>query len=201
MAGIFRDYGTELKKAGDELRNAYLLEIERLRGLGKADDADNLLRELTERRLPGRLVSIQPYRTSNFFNHLGYTCRSGTLKIPGEKMNGTFELTSGLSDSGLLSLRACNVPHMYVVHHGFRVNLQAVTEDSGWKTHATWLKLPGLIDEKKGVSFQSISHPDRYIRIRGNGEAWLDKFEDTRQFRAEATFYYRPPQFALWPSE
>lgn len=98
-----------------------------------------------------------------------------------------------------LSLRPCNVPSMFLCHHGFRVNIQTSEENLVWKQHATWRQMPGLSDEKKGVSFQSVSHPNRYIRIRSNGEAWLDTFEDTPQFRQEATFYFRPPQFQFWP--
>lgn len=199
MAAIYKAYGASLKKAGDKLRSVYVAEIRKARKKGNTQRVDNLTSQLTELRLPGTLCSIQPYKSDNFFYHFGWVCSSVPMKYVGEQMNATFEQTAGLSDPDLLSLRPCNVPSMFLCHHGFRVNIATFEENLVWKQHATWRQLPGLSDEKKGVSFQSVSHPNRYIRIRANGEAWLDTFEDTPQFRQESTFYFRPPQFQFWP--
>ena len=201
MTLVYKDYGHDIKKAGDKLREAYLAEIKRLTVSGEKDEATARLNELTELRLPGRLVSLQPYRSTVYVNHFGWVFRAGQVKAAGEKMNATFEETSGLSTPGLLSLRSINMPNMFLAHHGFRVNLQAFAEDQTWKLHATWTKLPGLADAKKGFSFQSVSHPDRYIRVRANGELWLDKFEESGRFRSDATFYDKRPLYPLWPSE
>lgn len=201
MSLVYKGYGSAIKKAGDKLREAYLAEIKRLTVSGEKDEATARLNELTELRLPGRLVSIQPYRSTVYVNHFGWVFRAGQVKAAGEKMNATFEETSGLSTPGLLSLRPISVPNMFLAHHGFRVNLQAFAEDPTWKLHATWLKLPGLSDAKKGCSFQSVSHPDRYIRVRANGELWLDKFEESARFRSDVTFYNKRPLYPFWPSE
>lgn len=201
MSLVYKGYGSAVKKAGDKLREAYLAEIKRLTVAGEKDEAAARLNELTELRLPGRLVSIQPYRSTVYVNHFGWVFRAGQVKLAGEKMNATFEETSGLSTPGLLSIRSINMPNMFLAHHGFRVNLQSFAEDPTWKLHATWLKLPGLSDAKRGFSFQSASHPDRYIRVRANGELWLDKFEETARFRSDATFHDKKPLYPYWPSE
>ena len=198
MGVVFKAYGEAIKSSGDKLRRAYLEEIERMQTDGKSDEVESLLAELAEQRLPAKLVSIQPHRTTNSLMHSDFRLNSVRIKKQTEKMNATFELTAGLSSVGLSSIRPCNFPSMYISHDAFRVILSSEKPDPTWKNHATWLQTKGLVNPESGVSFQAVTHPDRYIRVRANGEVWLDKFENTPQFRTEATFNIKPPQFHLW---
>jgi hypothetical protein len=45
----------------------------------------------------------------------------------------------------------------------------------------------GLTDAA-GVSFESVNFPGRYLRVRSNGEVWLDQNDSTAAFKNEATF-------------
>ncbi|MNL52713.1 Alpha-L-arabinofuranosidase B (ABFB) [compost metagenome] len=45
----------------------------------------------------------------------------------------------------------------------------------------------GLADSS-GVSFESANYPGRFLRVRTNGEVWLDQNDSTAAFRNEATF-------------
>jgi Alpha-L-arabinofuranosidase B (ABFB) domain len=197
MAGTFRAYGKALKAAGDKLREAYVKELERLTRLGEIEAANSLVSELNARRLPADLVSFQTQRGNAYLNHWGLKFQANQPKSVGGRMNATFELTAGLSKPQFVSFRSINWPDYYLDHFGYRIRLTPVQDDLSWKQHASWIKLPGLTG-RRGVSFRSVSHPDRYIRIRRNGEAWLDKFENNLEYKQQATFYQRKPLFGLW---
>jgi Alpha-L-arabinofuranosidase B (ABFB) domain len=48
-----------------------------------------------------------------------------------------------------------------------------------------------------GASFESINYPGYYIHAR-NDELFIDKYDGSARFRAEATFVIVEPQFKLW---
>ncbi|MNC64944.1 Alpha-L-arabinofuranosidase B (ABFB) [compost metagenome] len=45
----------------------------------------------------------------------------------------------------------------------------------------------GLADGS-GISLQSVNFPGRYMRVRSNGEVWLDQSDGTSAFNNESTF-------------
>ena len=51
--------------------------------------------------------------------------------------------------------------------------------------------LPGLASTA-GISFEAISAPGHFIRHR-NFELWLDRADDSDQYRKDATFLAAPP--------
>lgn len=206
MGNVFKAYGTSLKSSSEKLRLAYLSEIDAQTTAGNTEEVESLLEELSERRLPGKLVSLQPHRSNNYLNHWAFVFRSSSVKPGSEKMNATMEMAAGLSNPRFVSMRASNFPHMYLTAvsetpQNIRIRLTTENEDPVWKLQATMLQVEGLVNPKNGVSFQSLQYPDRYLRIRANGEAWLDRFEENAAFRNEATFNIKPPVFPLWPNK
>lgn len=200
MINVYKEYGAVKKKAGDILRKAYIKEADRLIKAGMPDDARALQTELIERRLPGELVSLQLYRSKDYVFHYGFTLQRQTPTQPGHRLNCTWELTAGLSNSAFLSIRPVNFPKSFVCHHGWRIRIDPEQNDTAWKEHATWIREPGLADAKRGYSFRSASHPNRYIRVRANGELWLDPLERTPGYLQSATFSESRPLFPLWSS-
>lgn len=81
-------------------------------------------------------------------------------------------------------LQSYNFPDRYVRHSNNRGRIDAnvsPAQDSQFKMVA------GLTDSS-GVSFESINFPGRFLRVRSNGEVWLDLNDSTTAFKNEATF-------------
>ncbi|XEC94420.1 RICIN domain-containing protein [Paenibacillus tarimensis] len=81
-------------------------------------------------------------------------------------------------------LQSHNFPDRYVRHSNYRARIDAnvsPVQDSQFKMVA------GLADAR-GVSFESVNFPGRYLRVRTNGEVWLDSNDSTTAFANEATF-------------
>ena len=198
MFSHYRKYGASIKSAEEKLQEAYSAEIKQLTENMQADEAKVLVDELANLRLHGDLISLQTYRPKYYFKHFGLEGFGSEIGVPGERLNATFELTSGLSESVHTSIRLLNMPDSYIDHFGFRIHVSAARDDFSWKQHASWIQLPGLADKKNGVSFRSVSHPDRFIRIRSDGQAWLDVSDNSAVFFRDATFYIKKPLFKMW---
>lgn len=83
-----------------------------------------------------------------------------------------------------VSLQSYNFPDRYVRHSNYRARIDAnvsPAQDSQFKMVA------GLADPS-GVSFESVNFPGRYLRVRSNGEVWLDSNDSTATFANDATF-------------
>ncbi|WP_199619402.1 RICIN domain-containing protein [Paenibacillus alkalitolerans] len=81
-------------------------------------------------------------------------------------------------------LQSHNFPDRYVRHFDFRARIDAnvsPVQDSQFKMVA------GLADTRS-VSFESVNFPGRYLRVRTNGEVWLDSNDSTTAFANDATF-------------
>ncbi|MGM0885118.1 MAG: RICIN domain-containing protein [Bacillota bacterium] len=81
-------------------------------------------------------------------------------------------------------LQSYNNSDRYVRHSNYRGRIDAnvsPVQDSQFKMVA------GLTDSS-GVSFESINFPGRFLRVRSNGEVWLDLNDSTTAFKNEATF-------------
>jgi hypothetical protein len=198
MFSHYRKYGASIKSAEEKLQEAYAAEIKQLTANMQTDEAQVLVDELANLHLRGDLISLQTYRPKYYFKHFGLEGFGGEIGFPADRLNATFELTSGLSDSVHTSIRLLNWPDSYIDHSGFRIHASAARDDFSWKQHASWMQLPGLADKKNGVSFRSVSHPDRFIRIRSDGQAWLDVSNNSPAFFRDATFYIKKPLFKMW---
>lgn len=81
-------------------------------------------------------------------------------------------------------LQSYNYPDRYIRHSNYRAQIDAnvsPVQDSQFKMVA------GLADSS-GVSFESINFPGSYLRVRSNGEVWLDSNDSTTTFKNDATF-------------
>jgi hypothetical protein len=81
-------------------------------------------------------------------------------------------------------LRISTATNQYVRHSGYRAYIGTdpfPAQDSEFRVvHG----LAGLT----GVSFESINFPGRYLRVRSNGETWIDPAEGTTAYNESATF-------------
>ncbi|MDQ0059040.1 RICIN domain-containing protein [Paenibacillus harenae] len=81
-------------------------------------------------------------------------------------------------------LQSHNFLDRYVRHSNYRARIDAnvsPVQDAQFKMVA------GLADSS-GVSFESVNFPERYLRVRSNGEIWTDTNDSTTTFANEATF-------------
>lgn len=81
-------------------------------------------------------------------------------------------------------LQSYNYPDRYIRHSNYRLQIDAnitLAQDSQFKI------VSGLTD-LNGVSFESINFPGRFLRVRSNGEVWLDQNDSTTAFKNDATF-------------
>ncbi|MDQ0874528.1 hypothetical protein QFZ77_003187 [Paenibacillus sp. V4I3] len=81
-------------------------------------------------------------------------------------------------------LQSYNFPDRYIRHSNYRAQIDAnvsPVQDSQFKM------VTGLADST-GVSFESINFPGSYLRVRSNGEVWLDSNDSTTTFKNDATF-------------
>ncbi|WP_308368101.1 MULTISPECIES: RICIN domain-containing protein [unclassified Microbulbifer] len=81
-------------------------------------------------------------------------------------------------------LQSYNFPDRFIRHSGYRAKIDpnvSPVEDSEFRM------VSGLADSR-GVSFESENYPGRFLRVRSNGEIWLDSNDDTVTFAGDATF-------------
>ena len=106
---------------------------------------------------------------------------------------GCAALTVALSAPGVaraqqvgsvVSLQSVNYPDSYVQTDNLRARI-AVPSTGTDDAERSFYVRAGLAGS--GISFESVSHPGHYLRHR-NYEVWLDPFQDTQLFRADASF-------------
>ncbi len=197
MKPFILHYFKTLRSAGDSLREEYLKEIKAANAAMDFDLAEQLAQELTDQRIPEKTVSYKVASENSSLGHTGFQLFSKYQGTDTKKFHATWEEVPGLSSTAFVSIRPINWPNRYIDHYGYRVKLGAYQENTAWKKHATWSRVPGLSNSKTGVSFRSVTHPDRYIRVRDNGEVWLDRRVDNQKFKSQATFFVRDGLFRV----
>lgn len=83
-----------------------------------------------------------------------------------------------------ICLQSYNYPDRYIRHVNYRARIDAnvsPVQDAQFKM------ITGLAGSS-GTSFESINYPGRFLRVRANGEVWLDPNDSTAAFKDEATF-------------
>jgi hypothetical protein len=108
------------------------------------------------------------------------------------RRDATFKVVGGLAGTGdCVSFESVNYRTYYLRHENFRLKLsKRNNNDRRFLEDATFCIQPGLA--LGGISFESFSHRGHFIR-HINFELWLHRFEDTEQFRKDATFIKTPP--------
>lgn len=93
-------------------------------------------------------------------------------------------ITPVSSIPAIVSLQSYNFPTNYLRHTGFKARIDpnvSPVQDRQFKMVA------GLADAT-GVSFESANFPGRFLRVRSNGEVWVDLNDNTFAFNNDATF-------------
>jgi hypothetical protein len=201
MTKAFQEYGATIKKAAADLTLQYQTAIKSELKAGRSEKSDALTQELLQLRLPTKLVSFKMLSNPLLFvqhgDHKGIVAQ---CRGDGNKLNATMEVVAGLAEPSYFSIRSANMPDTYMTHGGFRIVFQRYADDPVFFQNATFKKLTGLA-VKNGVSFESVNYPGYYVRVRDNGELWLDelaKSQNQTLFRKQATFIQTQPQFKLF---
>jgi hypothetical protein len=86
-----------------------------------------------------------------------------------------------------LRYQSQNYPERYLTHYYYRGYIEETKE--GLLQDSQFNKVGGLADQD-AISLESINFPGYYLRNK-NGEIWLEKNDDSTEFKADATFYLR----------
>jgi hypothetical protein len=141
--------------------------------------------------------SLEAFRPQNqYVRHAGFLGRIAEPKTEVDARDANFRIVPGLADKSCISFEATNVRDHYFKHAFSRVVLAKRLDEKKFREDATFCIVPGLRKTARSgtgsVSFRSFNFPDRYIRHRAL-ELWLDPFENTAQYRDDATFFMVQP--------
>ncbi|GIP14966.1 rhamnogalacturonan endolyase YesW [Paenibacillus montaniterrae] len=88
------------------------------------------------------------------------------------------------SSSNTVRLQSHNFTDRYIRHIEFRVQIDANVSPA---QDAQFRIVSGLAGSS-GISFESVNYPGHYLRVRANGEVWLDQNDNSSSFANDATF-------------
>jgi uncharacterized protein YkwD len=135
-------------------------------------------------------------RSLGHFDSLGVTEVVTEASSNVLKADVTWKVQGGLAGDkpGLqcLSWESANYPNKYLRHQNNRLRIDTNDNTDLFKADATFCTVNALDNDtsagsRESVSFESFNFPGRFIRHR-NAEVWLDSFQDTPAFRADATW-------------
>ncbi len=86
--------------------------------------------------------------------------------------------------SAVVRLQSHNYPERYIRHSGYRARIDANVSPAA---DAQFKIVAGLANSG-GISLESVNYPGRFLRVRANGEVWLDQNDGTDGFKNDATF-------------
>jgi hypothetical protein len=90
--------------------------------------------------------------------------------------------------TGITRLQSHNFPTRHLRHYGFRGKIDENVAPIGDSEFRVRIGLSSAVD----VSFESVNFAGYYLRVRTNGEVWVDKDDGTAAFRDSATFVRAP---------
>ena len=93
-------------------------------------------------------------------------------------------LLAPFSTTAITRLQSHNFPTRYLRHYGFHAKIDENVSPVGDSQFRTRIGLTNAA----GVSFESANYAGYYLRVRANGEVWVDKSDGTAAFRDSATF-------------
>lgn len=112
--------------------------------------------------------------------HTGFFLGDGMAPPPQPNIY-TAESPSG---SSTVRLQSHNITDRYVRHIEYRAQIDPNVSPA---QDAQFRLVPGLAGSS-GVSFESVNFPGHYLRVRSNGEVWLDQNDNSSDFANAATF-------------
>lgn len=114
----------------------------------------------------------------------GASTADGANVLQWQNTGGTEQQWNFTAATTVRRLRISTATNQYLRHSGFRAYIGTdpfPAQDSEFRLVQG---LAGLT----GVSFESINFPGRYLRVRANGETWIDPAEGTTAYNESATF-------------
>jgi len=129
------------------------------------------------------------YRLSVAWQNVGYNQPPHTGFFLGDGMAAPptpsiYLVGTGETSNYVRRLQSNNYPDRYVRHYGFRARIDANVSPA---QDAQFRIVSGLAGSA-GISFESVNYPGYYLRVRSNGEVWLDQNDNTTAFANDATF-------------
>jgi len=129
------------------------------------------------------------YRLSVAWQNVGYNQPPHTSFFLGDGMStpptpSIYLVGNGETSNDIRRLQSNNYPDRYVRHSGFRARIDANVSPA----QDAQFKIVSGLAGSSGISFESVNFPGYYLRVRSNGEVWLDQNDNTTAFANDATF-------------
>jgi rhamnogalacturonan endolyase len=129
------------------------------------------------------------YRLSVAWQNVAYNQPPHTGFFLGDGMStpptpNIYLVGNGESSSNIVRLQSDNYPDRYVRHTGFRARIDANVSPA----QDAQFKIVSGLAGSSGISFESVNYPGYYLRVRSNGEVWLDQNDNSTAFANDATF-------------
>lgn len=117
------------------------------------------------------------------------SARHTSIDSFGYNADGTIQPITMTGGGELRRWEAVNVPGSFIRHKNSRGRIDPNVSPL---SDSRFLMVPGLRDSGNAASFsfESVNFPNYYLRHR-NGEIWLDKYDGSALYEADATFYKR----------
>ncbi|WP_250036448.1 sigma-70 family RNA polymerase sigma factor [Paractinoplanes maris] len=112
----------------------------------------------------------------------------GPASPAADRRRATLSVVGGLADPACISLRGPD--GRYLRHSSFRLRLSADEGTVLFRRDATFCSRPGFV--AGSVSLESYNFRTFYLRRVGD-QLWVDQFEGSDTFRADSSFFARPP--------
>jgi Alpha-L-arabinofuranosidase B (ABFB) domain len=157
-----------------------------------------LLADVPARSMAQReVVALRAFQPANYFvMHQGFTGRADALRSPQDARDTQVRIVQGLADPKCVSFQAVSPPDHYYKHAFWRIVIAKRLDEPKYREDATFCLESGLEKSRQrgsdAISLRSYNFPNRFVRHR-DGDLWLDPVEDTKEFRASATFFVVSP--------
>jgi hypothetical protein len=100
-----------------------------------------------------------------------------------------FKIVGGLAGNGSVSIEAVNNQDHYFHFSAGRMALEKNDGSKEFKETASFKMIPGLEENSRGISFESVSHPDQFLRHTGL-RLDMTPSDHTPAFAKDATFLF-----------
>lgn len=163
----------------------------------RLEKAEELRATIKAQGLNSKLVSIRLVkRKTDYIQHHGVPCSVGPVNDRNARMNATFEMIAGLSDSEATSFRSANFPGHYLLHADYRIRIQSLVDTEGFRKNATFRLAEGL-GNKSALMLISVSFPTHCFHVRER-ELWISPIQQNQAFFDRTEFEVADPLFPFW---
>lgn len=148
------------------------------------DDWDGDNQRFTFTATDSGFFRVTPVHSGKSIAIGGASTADGAAAIQWQSTGGTEQQWRLTAASTVRRLRLSGTTNQYVRHSGFRARVAA----DPFPAQDSELRIVTGLAGPTGISLESVNFPGRYLRVRSNGEVWIEQADGTPAFADSATF-------------